>query len=89
MFYLYFILNELNEIYCGSTNNLRRRMVEHNTGKCESTRGHRWTLVYYEAYLSEADAREREKQLKYHGQALAQLKRRIRNSLKRTKVSAG
>ena len=62
-------------------------MQEHNSGKVKSTKGYFWRLVYYEAYFSEKDAREREKQLKYHGQALAQLKRRIRHSL--TKVSAG
>ena len=82
MYYVYLIKNKLGEIYYGSTNNLIRRMKEHNTGKSYSTKGCSWKLVYYEAYYSEKDAREREKQLKYHGQAFAQLKRRICNSLK-------
>lgn len=81
MFYVYLIKNELSEIYYGSTNDLRRRLSEHNSGKAFSTRHHNWKLVYYESYFSEKDAREREKRLKYHGQALAQLKRRIKDSL--------
>lgn len=89
MFYVYFIINEKDKIYYGSTNDLRRRFKEHNNNKSYSTKGHKWKLVYYEAYLGEKDAREREKQLKYHGQAFAQLKRRIKNSLELVKVSAG
>jgi len=81
MFYVYFLQSESGKIYYGSTNDLRRRLEEHNDGKSYSTRGHHWKLVYCEAYLVKKDAREREKKLKYHGQALAHLKRRIRNSL--------
>jgi len=81
MYYVYFIQNEINKIYYGRTNDLKRRMSEHNSGLSYSTKGHFWQLIYYEAYLVEYDARQREKQLKYHGQALAQLKRRIKSSL--------
>ena len=86
MYYVYFLKNENGKTYYGSTNDLKRRIKEHNSDKSFSTRGHLWKLVYYEAYLCEDDARMREKQLKYHGQALAQLKRRIKSSIK---VSAG
>jgi putative endonuclease len=81
MYYVYLIQNEKDEIYYGSTNNLRKRFKEHNRGEVKSTKGGKWGLVYYEAFSSEADAREREKQLKHHGQALAQLKRRLKKSL--------
>ena len=81
MYYVYLIKNEINKIYYGSTNDLKRRIREHNNGLSYSTKGHLWQLVYYEAYSAEADARQREKQLKYHGQALAQLKRRLKSSL--------
>ena len=87
MFYVYIIQNDNNALYYGSTNDLRRRMKEHNSGKSYSTRGHVWRFVYYESFTSEIDAREREKQLKRHGQAKAQLRRRIRRSI--SKVSAG
>lgn len=36
-----------------------------------------WTLVYYEAYLAQEDAVEREKHLKQYGQARTHLKKRI------------
>jgi putative endonuclease len=80
MYYVYLIKNELNEIYYGYTSDLRKRISEHNHGYSFSTRGHQWMLVYYEAYFSKEDAEIREKRLKYYGQALAQLKRRIKNS---------
>ncbi len=85
MHYVYLIKNEIGKIYYGSTNDLKRRIHEHNSGLSHSTKGHLWRLIYYEAYLSETDARQREKQLKYYGQALAQLKRRIRFSLLKNK----
>jgi len=80
MHYVYLIKNELGAIYYGYTSDLRRRITQHNRGYSFFTRGHRWKLVYYEAYFSKEDAETREKRLKYHGQALAQLKRRIKNS---------
>lgn len=88
VYYVYVLINETEELYIGSTNDLRKRLAEHNKGRSLSTRKHIWTLVYYEAYRSKEDARNREHQLKYHGQAKAQLKRRISASLQ-TKVSAG
>ncbi|MCL0062568.1 hypothetical protein M1N67_03945 [Peptococcaceae bacterium] len=39
-------------------------------------------LIYYEAYKSEEDARKRESNLKLKSKAFAQLKKRIKNSLK-------
>ncbi len=84
MFYVYVTQNKDGEIYIGSTNNLERRISEHNSGASLSTKGSHWGLVYYEAYKSEEDARNREHQLKYHGQAKRWLKERIRNSLKQS-----
>ncbi|MDD3486889.1 MAG: GIY-YIG nuclease family protein [Candidatus Moranbacteria bacterium] len=80
MHYVYFLKNESGEIYIGCTSDLRKRLIEHNRGYSNYTRGHQWKLVYYEAYFSRIDAETREKRLKYHGQALAQLKRRIKKS---------
>ena len=39
-----------------------------------------WELVYYEAYLNEQDARDRERMLKHYGAARGRLKRRIARS---------
>ena len=84
MFYVYIIENENKDLYIGSTNNLERRISEHNSGVSLSTKNSQWEPVYYEAYKSEKDARNREHQLKHHGQAKRWLKERIRNSLKQS-----
>lgn len=85
MFYVYVLQSARDEnLYVGSTNDLKRRFKEHNAGDVESTKPRRpFILLYYEAYRTEEDARTREKQLKLHGNALGQLKRRLRNSLQR------
>src|SRR4030042_2384730 len=84
MYYVYFIKSKkYNESYVGSTNNLRRRFFEHNNGMEISTKRYKlWQLVYYEAYQSEKDAREREMKLKKHGNAVRELKKRIERSIK-------
>lgn len=84
MYYVY-VLKSLKDgdLYTGSTNNLLRRIKEHNDGKCFSTKTRTpFELVYYEAYRAESDAREREHNLKLRSRALVQLKRRIEASLK-------
>ncbi len=83
MYYVYVIQNELDELYCGSTNDLKRRLKEHVNGKSFATRGCTWKLVYYEAYNSEDDARDREQRIKNHGQSWNQLKKRITRSRQR------
>ena len=40
-----------------------------------------WKLVYYEAYLNEQDARDREQMLKNYGAARGHLKQRIARSM--------
>ena len=71
-----------NKLYVGSTSNLMRRLKEHNAGDVQSTKPRRpLLLVYYEAYIAEDDARNREDQLKLRGRALGQLKRRLKYSL--------
>jgi putative endonuclease len=80
MFYMYVLENTEGELYSGSTNNLKRRLVEHQSKRVFSTKKSEWRLIYYEAYYSETDAREREKQIKHHGQAWAQLKKRLIHS---------
>ena len=84
MFALY-ILKSLKDdnLYIGSTNNLKRRLVEHNSGKVFSTKLRKpFELVYCELYKSASDARKREHSLKLNGRALGQLKRRISESIK-------
>lgn len=83
MFYTYIIRSKKDlDLYIGFTNDLRRRIKEHNLGMALSTKLRRpFELVYYEAYKSEKDARKREKNLKLRSRAFAQLKKRIKNSV--------
>jgi len=84
MFYVYILKSKKDhQLYIGSTNDLRRRLKEHNSGDIFSTKARRpFELIYYEAYVAEKDARRRESNLKLRAQALTQLKKRIRESLK-------
>jgi len=79
MYYVYVLRSRsFDELYIGSTNDLKRRLRDHNNGKHFSTRRYApWKLVYYEAYCEEKLARLREKRLKQHGNAKRELKRRI------------
>ncbi len=65
-FYTYVLLSlKDNKFYIGSTNNLRKRVEEHNAGKVMSTKTRKpLKLIYYEACLNEKDARIREKYFK-------------------------
>ncbi len=83
MFYVYILKSKIdNDNYIGSTNDLRRRLLEHNNGKVISTKNRRpFELRYYESYYNENDARNREFSLKKDGRALSQLKIRIDKSL--------
>ena len=83
MFYVYILKSKKDgKCYIGSTNDLKRRFVEHNKGKIFSTKYRKpLVLVYYEAFLSEKDARKREQTLKNYGQGITNLYKRISNSL--------
>jgi len=71
-----------NDLYVGFTNDLKRRVKEHNNGLVSSTKSRKpFELIYFEAYKSEKDARLREKNLKLRSRAFAQLKKRIIVSL--------
>ena len=51
--------------YLGSTNNLQKRLDDHNSGKCNSTRNRRpLKLIYEEKLETLNEARIREKYLK-------------------------
>ena len=84
MFYVYILKSQKNhELYIGSTNNLEKRLAEHNSGKSGYTKRYMpYELIYYEAYKAEPDARKRESNPKLRANALSQTKRRIVESLK-------
>ena len=80
MHYVYILQSKKDgNFYTGSTNDLKRRLHEHQSGNVRSTWNRRpFELVYYEACLNEDDAKQRESYLK-SGMG----KKYIRNRLKR------
>ncbi len=84
MYYVYILKSEHDgNIYTGYSSDLKRRIQEHQSGKVDSTKNRLpIKLIYYEAYLSETDARNREQYLKNGGNAKNTLKSQIQNSLK-------
>lgn len=83
MNYVYVIKSSKDEeLYIGSTIDLKRRQREHNEGKTFSTSLRRpFELIYYEAYKNLEDARLREKALKLRGNSRKHLMNRISRSL--------
>ena len=61
--------------YLGYTNNLKKRIVLHNSGKgAKFTRGRKWVLIYKEKFKSKKEAISREYYIKKN--------RTLRNKLK-------
>jgi predicted GIY-YIG superfamily endonuclease len=65
MWYVYVLRNREGQFYIGSTNNLKRRIEEHNAGKTQTTQilGP-FRLEAYVAISDEAKARSLEKYFK-------------------------
>lgn len=82
MYYVYVLKSVRNAtIYYGYTQDLRRRLWQHNHKKSVFTAKHGpFRLIYYEAYLSKVDAIKREMRLKEHGGAKHHLRKRIMHS---------
>ena len=83
MHYVYVLQNvdRCDDFYLGFSSDLRQRVEDHNQGRNQSTCGRTWRLVYYEAYLTEAAARRRERRLKHDGRVRRFLMDRIKESL--------
>jgi putative endonuclease len=67
MYFVYLLENRTDQNwYIGFTSNLKRRVTDHNSGNgCVTTaRKPSWKLIYFECYVSKADALGREKFLK-------------------------
>jgi putative endonuclease len=66
MFYVYILLSKRdNKRYIGCTENLDRRLAEHNSGLVKSTKNRKpLKLIYFEEYISKSDAMKREKEIK-------------------------
>ena len=76
--YVYLLQNKQRHWYIGSTKDLRKRILNHNTGKNKSTKyGIPWKIIYYEINLNQQDARARERYLK-SGMGRKYLKNRLK-----------
>jgi putative endonuclease len=65
-YYVYVLQSEKDKnLYIGYTDDLKKRLIDHNKGKVPSTKDRTpLKLVYYEACLNQQDATRREKYLK-------------------------
>ena len=82
-FFVYLIVSNLKKnkkiSYVGYTNNLKKRLSLHNTGRgAKFTRGKKWKLVYYEKYDSKSIAMKNEFRLKKN----YTLRKKIKQGLK-------
>lgn len=75
MWYVYIIrsVSSPHQEYTGATADLKRRLLDHNTGKSTHTAKYRpWEVVWYSAFQDKYKALEFEKYLKSHsGRAFA------------------
>ncbi len=80
-YYVYVLRMSNEQLYVGSTNNLLSRIKAHKNGKVFTTKKYLpVSLIHYETYDLERDARNRERLLKHHGSAFAKLKANIVNN---------
>ena len=65
IFYTYVIESEEGFRYTGHTSDLERRLIEHNTQLCKSTkRGNNWRYIYTKEFPTRSEAMKHEKYLK-------------------------
>tara|TARA_B100002019_G_scaffold143734_1_gene123914 strand:+ start:72 stop:335 length:264 start_codon:yes stop_codon:yes gene_type:complete len=76
-YYVYMLISKSSKpvSYIGYTNNLKKRIKLHNSGKgAKFTRGRKWKLIYKEKFRSKSKAISREYYIKKN--------RTLRNKLK-------
>ena len=83
MYYVYVLIeSHTGKTYIGYSDDLKRRLSEHQASKGgKTTKNGDWQLVYYEAFSAKEDAMARERKLKHHGMAKKKLFERISISL--------
>ena len=67
-YYVYMITTisgKSNKTYVGYTNNLKKRLFNHNNNRgAKSTKGHKWELIYKKRFISKSEAMSYEYKLK-------------------------
>ncbi len=81
-FYVYVLQSLKNKkLYIGYTKNLRNRLKKHNNGKNLATKPFKpYKLIFYEAFSSMKDAKDREIYLK-SGWGFRSIKKMLKKSL--------
>ena len=82
-FYVYMLRSKsIKKVtYVGYTNNLKKRIDLHNSGKgAKFTRGRKWLLIYKEKFKSKSEAISREYYIKNN--------RKIRNKIKNENLNS-
>jgi len=66
MYYVYILKSKKDKkLYTGCTNDLKKRLLQHNNKKVESTRNRvPFILIHYQAFVNKEDAFKMEKWLK-------------------------
>ena len=84
MYYVYVIKGDhSNWHYVGLTNNVNRRINQHNLGQSTATKAYRpFTLIYSKSFTDRISARDYEKFLKIHSN-----KEKLLQSLDRAEVA--
>ncbi len=63
--------------YIGYSSDLKKRIIEHETGYVKTTKGRKPKLIYYEAYQDKYLALKREKGIKNSGSVYNSLFKRL------------
>ena len=78
--YFVYVLKSVkhDQFYVGHTNDINKRLMEHNSRFSEYTSKYMpWRLIYFEAFQTRSLAMWREKSLKNHAKGFQELKKRI------------
>ena len=80
-FYVYIIKtikSKIKKTYVGYTNNLKKRLSDHNNNKgAKSTKGHKWELIYKKKFISKSQTMSYE----YHLKNNRKLRKEILNKI--------
>ena len=81
MYYVYMLQSKSDKpvTYVGYTNDLKKRIILHNSGKgAKFTRGRKWMLIYKEKYKSKKEAISREYYIKKNRLLRKKIKEKIK-----------
>ncbi len=89
MYFVYLIISKNKDkliSYVGYTNNIKKRLLLHNTGKgAKFTKGRKWTLVYLKKHKKKNIALKKELELKRNYKLRKQIKE---NFIKNENISS-